>query len=82
MRKIFFRFCLVLRKSELVRSEGGRAEECQLNEFLSVCTFFSRDLSKRYIDHLEINDDIPNCNETAVIISISNEASTLNVLFG
>ena len=34
------------------------------------------------MDHLEINHDIPNCNETAIIIPISNEASTLNVLFG
>ena len=34
------------------------------------------------MDHLEINHDIPNCNVTAIKIPISNEASTLNVLFG
>ena len=38
--------------------------------------------SHNSVDHLEINHDISNCNETAIIIPISNEASTLNVLFG
>ena len=72
---------------KIPNSSKGRVEECQLNNFLlikklSISVYCVPFLNKRYIDHLEINHDIPNCNETAIIIPISNEASTLNVLFG